>query len=222
MSLWDPGGVRSFTRPASVSTAKLGPSASFKRFSVYHQLSAPSSSHSAPYPHCLSVLLSSCCPDSAHSFAATLVSPLAQSNLRPLQLAATSACTALPHVSAVSLVSFLSSLTALISPARTILTPFSNLILQTLPVQLFSSFSPSTRLSGNEGSGSSFLSSPPSMTSGTENLILGARFHDLRASRVPTSLLSVILESRDEGAPRLAPGSPRGDPRGYKRGPFPN
>lgn len=100
LSLWDPGGVHSFTRPASVSTAKLGPSASFKRFSVYHQLSAPSSSHSAPYPHCLSVLMSSCCPDSAHSFEATLVSPLAQSNLRPLQLAATSACSALPHVSA--------------------------------------------------------------------------------------------------------------------------
>lgn len=41
-----------------------------------------------------------------------------------------------------SLVSFSSSLKALLSPARTILTPLSNLILQTLPAQLFSSFSP--------------------------------------------------------------------------------
>ena len=88
-----------FPSPASVSTAKLGPSASFKHFSVCRQLSAPSSPHSAPYPHCLSVLMSSCCPNSAHSFAATLVSPRAQSNLRPFQLAATSACIALPHIS---------------------------------------------------------------------------------------------------------------------------
>ena len=191
-------GVSSFTRPASVSTAKLGPSASFKHFSVCRQLSAPSSPQSAPYPHCLSVLMSSCCPNSAHSFAATLVSPRAQSNLRPFQLAATSACIALPHIS-----SWLPRLLLVFTRSSHLICevhpdpPLQFNSANSLPAQLFSSFSPTvfTILLGNEGSGSNFLSCPPSMTSGMENRILGARFHDLRASRVPISLLSVILES---------------------------
>lgn len=224
VSLWDPGSQFLYKACFSLK-CKTGTLCLLQTFFSVPSAIRPSSSHSTPYPHGLSVLLSSCCPGSAHSFAATLVSARAQSNLRPLQLAVPSACIALLHVSSWLPPSNLHSSSHLISSARAILTPLSNLILQTL--SLLSSFLPFpltvfTILSGSEGSGSNFLSCPPSVTPGTENMILRARFHDLRASRVPILLLSVMLESRDEEGLGLAPGSPGGDPRGYKRGPFPN
>ena len=168
MSLWDPGGVRSFTRPASVSTAKLGPLPPSNVFQC--TISYP------PPPHLIQPLIPTVSLFSCPPAAPTQLTASKPHWFHPWHSPTSGLCNWLPPLPAVlfptflhgSLVSFSSSLTALISPARTILTPFSNLILQTLPAQLFSSFSPSTILSGNEGSGSNFLSSPPSMTSGTE------------------------------------------------------